>query len=95
MRNGTYSSSLHIPLTNYHLLASKQEPHKKPTFWQEILKNFLEASPVNWPLMKTDKTKRATALVEEQDRRQKRGIKGQVWDSRHPQPPFRVVLDPG
>ena len=69
MCNGTYGSNLHIPLTYYHLIAAKQEPYKKPTFWQKILKIFLEASPVNQPLMKTDKTERATGLVEEQDRR--------------------------
>ena len=33
---------LHIPPTNYHLLAAKQELYQKAFFKRKILKNFLE-----------------------------------------------------
>ena len=39
----SYGSMLHIPLTNYQLLAVKQEPHQKANlFNKKILKNFPE-----------------------------------------------------
>ena len=35
---------LHVPLTNYHLLAAKQEPYQKACLFMKILKKFLEKS---------------------------------------------------
>ena len=61
---------LHIPLTNFLLLAAKQEPYKKAYLLMKILKNFLEKVQENGPAgRKKDQTERVTGLELEQESR--------------------------
>ena len=47
-----YGSKLHIPPTNYHLLATQQEPYKKQklTLNEKCLRVFWKKSQENGPL---------------------------------------------
>ena len=46
-----YSSMLHIPLTNYHLLAAKQRSYKTVNLYAKFNEDFLEKkSQENAPL---------------------------------------------
>ena len=59
-------STLHIPPTNYDLLAAEHDPYKKkPTSQRNVLKNFLEKNiQENGPVgRKKDKTERAMGVV--------------------------------
>ena len=47
----SYGSKLHIPPTNYHLLAAQQEPYKKSlTLKEDFFESFLERNQENGPL---------------------------------------------
>ena len=55
---------LHIPPTNYHLLAAKQEPNQKAYLFKKHIDNFLgQKSQENRPVgTKMDKTERAVRV---------------------------------
>ena len=91
-----YGSKLHIPPTNYHLLAAQQEPYKKSliTHNEKCLRVFWrEQSQENGPLAeKSQDTKNKTGQKKKGD---KKGESNDSQDSRqgdkirHPWPTFK------
>ena len=71
-----YGSKLHIPPTNYHLLAAQQEPYKKKslTLNEKYLRVFWKKSQENGPeAEKNDKTERARGLGRKNKRGDRKG----------------------
>ena len=92
-----YGSKLHIPPTNYHLLAAQQEPYKKSliTLNEKCLRVFWrEQSQENGPLAEKWQDRKSKRTRQRKQERQERGIKWQPWYSRqegplrHPRPSF-------
>ena len=55
-----YGSNLHIPPTNYILLAAQKEPYKEPSSTKIVSLN--KESQKNGPLAENDKTERAREM---------------------------------